>query len=93
MTMLLQRNLITTITAIVVIFILMYWSNPLDLLVPKDASHYATKMAATIQDRPECQQYKNQIMAHASGNPADGKTVAPIITAKQKATQAGCAKS
>lgn len=66
--------------------------NPLSWLAPKDASNYASKMAATIQDRPECQKFKDAIMAHAKGSPTDGKTVGPIVEAKRKATEAGCAK-
>lgn len=66
--------------------------NPMAWFVPKDASSYAVKMADTIQDRPECQKFKTEIMAHAKGSPTDGKTVGPIVTAKQKATVAGCAK-
>ena len=67
--------------------------NPLFLLLAqKDATKYATKMAATIQDRSECQKFKVEIMSYAKGSPYDGKTVGPIVTAKQKATAAGCAK-
>lgn len=49
-------------------------------------------MAATIQGRPACQKFKDEIMAHAKGSPMDGKTTTPIVAAKQKATAAGCAK-
>lgn len=67
--------------------------NPLArMLVQKDATNYATKMSTTIQDRPECQKFKQEIMSYAKGSPYDGKTIAPIVTAKQKATAAGCAK-
>ena len=58
----------------------------------KSANSYAAKIAATIQNRPECQTFKDQIMAHANGNLYDGKTVTPIITTKQKAIAGGCAK-
>lgn len=66
--------------------------NPFMLLTPKDATNYATKMAGTIQDRPECQKYKNEIMSYSKGNPADGKTMYPIGVAKERAKTAGCAK-
>lgn len=66
--------------------------NPVSWFAPKDASNYATKMAATIQDRPECQRFKDAILAQAKGQLTDGKTVAPIVQAKQQATAAGCAK-
>lgn len=66
--------------------------NPLSWFTPKDASNYATKMAATIKDTPACQRFKDEIMAHAKGSPTDGKTVGPIVEAKRKATEAGCAK-
>ncbi|HHV48346.1 MAG TPA: hypothetical protein GXX56_05195 [Rhodocyclaceae bacterium] len=83
------------------IFLLMAWSsahaglesiNPMSWFVPKDASNYATKMAATIKDTPACQRFKDEIMAHAKGSPTDGKTVGPIVEARRKATEAGCAK-
>lgn len=66
--------------------------NPFMWLVPKDASNYAAKMAATIQDRPECKKFKDEIMAHAKGSVTKGKDVYPIVEAKHKATEAGCAK-
>jgi len=67
--------------------------NPLAwLLAPKDATNYATRMATTVQDRPECQKFKQEIMSYAKGSPADGKTTYPMALAKQKATNAGCAK-
>ncbi|PIV91306.1 MAG: hypothetical protein COW45_06360 [Gallionellales bacterium CG17_big_fil_post_rev_8_21_14_2_50_54_146] len=66
--------------------------NPFMLLTPKDATNYCTKMAATIQDRPECQKYKNEIMSYSKGNPADGKTTTPILAAREKAKASGCTK-
>ena len=66
--------------------------NPMYWFVAKDATSYATKMAATIQDRQECQKFKDEIMSHAKGSPYDGKTITPIVAAKQKATTAGCVK-
>ena len=66
--------------------------NPFMLFTPKDATNYCTKMAATIQDRPECQKYRNEIMSYSKGNPADGKTTTPILAAKEKAKVAGCTK-
>jgi hypothetical protein len=67
--------------------------NPLEwLLRPKDATDYATKMAATIQDKPECLKFKQEIMAHAKGSMADGKTITPIVQAKMQAGAAGCTK-
>lgn len=66
--------------------------NPLNALVPEDATKYATKMAAYIQDRPECQRFKDEIMSHAKGSPAAGTTISPIVAAKEKANAAGCSK-
>lgn len=66
--------------------------NPFMLFTPKDATNYATKMAATLQDRPECQKFKSEIMSYSKGNLADGKTIAPILTAREKAKIAGCGK-
>lgn len=66
--------------------------NPLNLLAPKDASKYASKLAAGIADRPECQSFKDQIMAHSSGKMTEGKTVGPIVQAHQDAIKAGCGK-
>ncbi|MDD5395552.1 MAG: hypothetical protein PHE17_21220 [Thiothrix sp.] len=66
--------------------------NPFMLFTPKDATNYATKMAATIQDRPECRKYKDEIMSYSKGNPADGKTTTPILAAKEKARASGCTK-
>lgn len=66
--------------------------NPLKALVPEDATKYATKMAAHIQDRPECQKFKDEIMSHAKGSPTAGTTTGPIVAAKEKANAAGCSK-
>jgi len=66
--------------------------NPFQLLVPKDAASYTERMASRIKDTPECQKYKDAILAHAKGNPADGKTVTPIVAAHSKAREAGCTK-
>lgn len=66
--------------------------NPFMLFIPKDATNYATKMAASIQDRPKCQKFKNEIMSHSKGNPADGKITTPILAARENAKAAGCAK-
>ena len=61
-------------------------------LTQKDATNYATKLAATIADRPECQQYKDEIMSHAKGLMSEGKTVGPIVQARADAVKAGCTK-
>ena len=66
--------------------------NPFLLLVPKDATNYATKMAATIKDSAECQRFKDEIMAHSKGSTLSGKDMHPIVDAKRKATEVGCAK-
>ena len=66
--------------------------NPLKSLVPEDATKYATKMAAHIQDRPECQKFKDEIMSHAKGSPTAGTTIGPIVAAKKNANAAGCSK-
>jgi hypothetical protein len=57
-----------------------------------DAHGYAQRMAALIDDRPECSQYKAAILVHAGGSMASGATVMPIIQAKQAANKAGCSK-
>ena len=66
--------------------------NPVKSLMAKDATSYVTKLAATVQDRPECQKFKDEIMSYAKGSPYDGKTTGPIVAAKEKANAAGCGK-
>lgn len=64
--------------------------NPFMLLVDKDATKFATKMAAGIQNRAECQKFKDEIMSHAKGSPTDGRVVGPIGMARERAKAAGC---
>jgi hypothetical protein len=45
--------------------------NPMSWFIQKDATRYASKIAETIQDRPECQRFKDEIMAQAKGSPYD----------------------
>ena len=66
--------------------------NPLSWFAPKDATNYATKMAATIKDTPACQKFKDEIMAQAKGSTTSGKDMYPIADAKRRANEAGCAK-
>ena len=66
--------------------------NPLSWFVPKDASNYATKMAATIQDKPECQKFKVQIMVHGKGSPTHAKTLHDIEKVREEAKSVGCHK-
>lgn len=68
---------------------------PLPLLSfgPKDASVYASQMADSIKDLPECMKFKEEIMSHATGSRYDGKTITPILTAKQRAAAVGCTKA
>lgn len=66
--------------------------NPMNALMAKDATKYVTKVAATVQDRPECQKFKDEIMSYGKGSPYDGKTTTPVVAAKQKANVAGCGK-
>lgn len=66
--------------------------NPFMLLKQKDSNRYATKMAESIQNRPECQKFKDEIMTHAKGSPYEAKTAMAIISVKEKAKTAGCAQ-
>lgn len=66
--------------------------NPLRWFTPNDAGSYASKMAATIKDTPECRKYKDAIMAHSNGKTTSGKDMHPIAEARRKAAEAGCSK-
>ena len=57
-----------------------------------DAQGYTQRMAALIDDRPECAKYKAAILAQAGGSTASGATVMPVIQAKQAANKAGCSR-
>lgn len=58
----------------------------------KDATDYVTKAAASIQDRPECRVFKDEIMGHASDSLYDGKTTGAVGALQQRARAAGCAR-
>lgn len=60
-------------------------------LVPQDATYYATKMAATVENIFECRKFKVEIMSYAKASSIDGKTIMSLVQSKQKATTAGCA--
>jgi hypothetical protein len=77
---------------VVVVAIVSGCDNPMNFLMAKDATKYVTKMAATVQDRPACQKFKDEIMSYAKGSPYDGKTTTPVVAAKEKANAAGCGK-
>ncbi len=79
----------TQLVAFIITLLSVTACNP---FTPKDATNYATKLAATIADRPECQQYKDEIMSHAKGLMSQGKTVGPIVQARADAVKAGCTK-
>lgn len=67
--------------------------NPLArALIQKDASNYAAKLAAKIQDRPECNKFKREILDQGSGSRYDGATIGPMVATMQKASAAGCTK-
>ncbi|WP_341744730.1 hypothetical protein [Azonexus hydrophilus] len=66
--------------------------NPFTWLVPKDTGNYASKVAASIKDTPACQKFKAEILSHNKGNPLKAKDNIPIIEAKRRANEAGCAK-
>lgn len=66
--------------------------NPFMLMVPKDSTRYATKMADLVQNRRECKKFKDEIMSHAKGKSGDGKVVTAIISAHENAKKAGCAQ-
>ena len=86
------RHLRLTGFIVVITTIISGCNNPMNSLMAKDATSYVTKVAATVQDRPECQKFKDEIMSYAKGSPYDGKTTGPIVTAKEKANAAGCGK-
>lgn len=62
------------------------------LLTPKDATVFATKMAALVKDQPECQPFKDQIMSYAHGQMTEAKTHVDINAAYERAKSAGCRK-
>lgn len=66
--------------------------NPFMLLVPKDATRSATKMAEGIQNRPECQKFKDEIMSHSKESASNAGTGYSIGLVKEKAKKAGCAQ-
>lgn len=58
-----------------------------------DTKKYAERMNTNILDKPECAQYKAQILelgANATG--MNGKFTTAVITAKNAANKAGCSK-
>lgn len=59
-------------------------------MAPSDATNYTARMAALIDDRPECQRFKDEILSYAKGSTLDGATMGPIVAAKQRANAAGC---
>lgn len=58
--------------------------------ITPDASGYAQRIASMISNRPECRKFKDEILSYSKGSPYDGKTVGPIVKAKQDANAAGC---
>lgn len=66
--------------------------NPMNMLMANDATKYATKVAATVQARPECQQFKDEIMSFAKGSPYNGKITTAIVATKERANKAGCGR-
>jgi len=68
-----------------------FWSNPLAaLLMQKDASKFAGKMAETIRNRPDCIRFKDEILRQGKGSPYEGKTMYAINKAKADARAVGC---
>lgn len=65
------------------------------LLAPleqKDASHQAEGLIKMLEDRPECQAFKDQLREAGKGPPAAGATQNAILKAYEAAKQAGCRK-
>ena len=66
-------------------------AGPLDgMLLQKDASGYAERMASLIDDRPECRVFKQEILAQSKNSAYAGSTMTAIGEAKRKANAAGC---
>jgi hypothetical protein len=59
-------------------------------LLQTDASGYVQKMAARIVDAPQCQVFKDRILAHAGDPPYNGGTYYKIGLIKNEANKAGC---
>lgn len=62
-------------------------------LEQRDASQQAESLIRLLYDRPECQAFKDQLMAAGKGSPAAGSTQTAILKAYEAAKQAGCRKS
>jgi len=68
-----------------------FWTNPLAaLLMKKDASEFAGKMAASIRNRSDCMRFKDEILRQGKGSPYEGKTMYAINKAKADARAVGC---
>ena len=61
-------------------------------LAQKDASRQAQKLANMIEDRPECQQYRNRLFEAGNGSPVAGTTQMAFVETMKAAGEAGCRK-
>lgn len=59
-------------------------------IVPRDASRQAAKLLATIDDRPDCEEYRAAIREASVGSPAAGTTQRAFIEARNAAREADC---
>jgi hypothetical protein len=61
-------------------------------LVQKDASMQARKLIDRIEDRPECEVYKQRLREAGKASPYAATTQRELVTAYQDAGKAGCGK-
>ncbi len=61
-------------------------------LNPNDASKQAENMIRLIEDRPECDMFKQRLREAGKGPPAAGTTQVAILDAYNAAKAAGCRK-
>ncbi len=59
-------------------------------IAPKNASRQAAKMLATIDDRPDCDEFRVAIQEAGAGSPVAGTTQRAFIEARKAAREAGC---
>src|ERR1700685_270015 len=61
-------------------------------LVQKDASMQAGKLIDKVEDRPECEVYKQRLREVGKASPYEATTQRDLLTAYQDAGKAGCVK-
>jgi hypothetical protein len=61
-------------------------------LVQKDASMQARKLIDKLEDRPECEVYKQRLREAGNASPYAATTQRALVTAYQDADKAGCGK-